>query len=159
MTDAFYIVVIILLVSLLVYQFWNKTTIKTKEVDKKVENFSSAQEPLGRNLDMSPTVLGSYATPEVEEITRYDSIIVPESYNTFDELNARRIAKNQQLAKRSIDGIVRHTKNSYAKYFQEELDNNENQDWWSEEADPDQTDLYDESRTAYTITQQPSYGN
>lgn len=123
--------------------------------DTKKESFSSTQGPLGRNLEMSPTVLGSYATPEVEDIVRHDTIIVPENYNTFDELNMRRIIKNQQLAKRSIDGMVRHTKNSYSKYFEEELDNNESQDWWSEEADPDQTDIFNER---LTMSEQPHYG-
>lgn len=150
MSTIIYVTIIIVLILLLFKKFTSGT--------KKTEKFSSTQEPLGKNLDMSPTVLGSYATPEVEAVTRYDSIIVPESYNTFDDLNARRIAKNQQLAKRSIDGIVRHTKDSYSKYFQEELDNNESQDWWSEEADPDQTDLFDESRTSLVISEQPSYG-
>lgn len=150
MTEIIYVIIIVILILLLIKRF-NKN-------EKKVEKFSSSQEPLGKNLEMSPTVLGGYATPEVENVTRYDSIIVPESYNTFDDLNARRIAKNQQLAKRAIDGTVRHTKNSYSKYFQEELDINEGQDWWSEEADPDQTDLFDESRTSLVISEQPSYG-
>lgn len=144
--------ILIVAVIILIFIYY-RDTYKTG-MSVKSEKFSSTQEPLGRSLEMSPTVLGSYVNPEIEEITRYDTIIVPENYNSFDELNSRRIIKNQQLAKRAIDGIVRHTKNSYSKYFQEELDNNENQDWWSEEADPDQTDVFEER----LLTEQPSYG-
>lgn len=79
-------------------------------------------------------------TPEYLENSEY---YVPIAYQSFDEINANRMANMQMKNKRAIDGTVRNTANNFAKYFQEELDYNENRDWYSQSADDMSTDMLD----------------
>ena len=54
------------------------------------------------------------------------------SYNA-DQAMARAQGYRSDRNKRALTGQVRHTRNSYDKFFQDELYQNENREWWSNE--------------------------
>ena len=57
----------------------------------------------------------------------------------MDEQVLARMSIHNKRAKEALDGRARVTKNRYAKYFQDELAENERRDWW--EIDQDQVDF------------------
>jgi hypothetical protein len=61
-------------------------------------------------------------------------------YNA-DEALARKQQHRSSMNKRAIDGAVRSTRNIYQKYFTDELNENEEREWWTAEAQPIETDF------------------
>jgi hypothetical protein len=59
----------------------------------------------------------------------------------LDHAIMQKTAHTNNLNKRAIDGRVRTTKKLYEKYFENELAEQEDREWWSAEASPIETDF------------------
>lgn len=70
----------------------------------------------------------------------YSVPINPRGYNA-DEALARKQQHRADINKKAIDGAVRSTRNIFNRFFQNELQENENNDWWSAEAAEFETDF------------------
>jgi hypothetical protein len=70
----------------------------------------------------------------------YSVPINPRGY-TADEALARKQQHRADINKKAIDGAVRSTRNIYERFFQNELNENENTEWWSAEAAEFETDF------------------
>lgn len=75
---------------------------------------------------------GGFAMGERGRITSY---MLPTTGTDADELLARAQQHIAGRNKRAIDGAVRHTANSFSKYFANELQETVEREWWSHEAD------------------------
>lgn len=58
----------------------------------------------------------------------------------MDDKLARGQTHRSEMNKRAIDGAVRATRNQFDKYFANELPENESREWWSHQADDNETD-------------------
>jgi hypothetical protein len=93
-----------------------------------------------QNAEMSKfSLAGPSGIPYFDDDTSYD--IPQANKNSLDELLARAAQHRGSLAKRSLDGHVRATKNLFKKYFTNELDENERRTWYSAEAHNFETDF------------------
>jgi hypothetical protein len=70
----------------------------------------------------------------------YSVPINPRGYNA-DEALARKQQHRASINKRAIDGAVRSTRNIFNRFFQNELSENEEREWWSAEAQNFETDF------------------
>lgn len=70
----------------------------------------------------------------------YSVPINQRGYNA-DEALSRIQQHRSSINKRAIDGAVRSTRNIYERFFQNELNENEQREWWSAEAQPFETDF------------------
>lgn len=70
----------------------------------------------------------------------YSVPINQRGYNA-DEALSRAQQHRSSINKRAIDGAVRSTRNIYERFFQNELNENEQREWWSAEAQPFETDF------------------
>ena len=61
---------------------------------------------------------------------------------TADEAMARKQMHRGAHNKKTIDGVVRNTKNMYKRLYTGELENNEKREWWSADATDFETDFY-----------------
>jgi hypothetical protein len=90
------------------------------------------------------SLAGPSGLPYLDESPAYD--IAQVDKNSLDELLTRAAVHRGSLAKRSLDGYVRSTRNIYQKYFADELNENSNREWWGNTGDKLETDF-----TAYDI--------
>jgi hypothetical protein len=70
----------------------------------------------------------------------YSVPINPRGYSA-DEALARLQQHRAEINKKAIDGAVRSTRNVFEKYFVNELNENEDREWWSAEAQSFETDF------------------
>ena len=72
------------------------------------------------------------AQPATRGIAGLDySVPIEEAGVNADANLARKQHHRSSMNKRAIDGTVRSTRNKFNKYFQNELDENEEREWWS----------------------------
>jgi len=70
----------------------------------------------------------------------YSVPINPRGY-TADEALARKQQHRADINKKAIDGAVRSTRNIFNRFFQNELNENEEREWWTAEAANFETDF------------------
>ena len=76
------------------------------------------------------TMAGPSGLPYFDDMSMYDTPLSG-SYD-MDELLARKQQHRGAINQKATEGRVRSTKNLYAKYFQNELDENSNRIWWDD---------------------------
>lgn len=69
------------------------------------------------------------------------SVPLNEAGLNADASLSRKQQHRSSINKRAIDGAVRSTRNKFQKYFQNELDESAELEWWSAEADDTETDF------------------
>lgn len=88
----------------------------------------------------SSAMLSNFNMAEPGPIPDY-AIPLNNRATSVDESLARKMQHRGAMNKKAIDGAVRTTKNKFVKLFQNELDENEKQDWWSAQANEIETDF------------------
>ena len=106
------------------------------------DNLDVIESSITRGTSLFPSEQVGFSTLEGDPdmLNRYQNIALSGQQN-IDELLARKQAQRSTMQKRSLDGAVQATKNLYSKYFTEELNENENREWWSSEASEIETDF------------------
>lgn len=122
-----------------------------KEIDKKnIDNSDVIERAIeGYITQHTPNGIGVSDSTSATLTKRYlkepEEQFVREPYQAraydADEASARRQQHRGDIEKKAIDGSVRSTKNRFAKYFREELDQNEGRVWWSAESKKYDTDF------------------
>lgn len=119
----------------------------------KPESFSDVSLP-----DINPLVQAQTEIVGTSELDNSDEVmnLLNKNSTTSDFLNSspisdegldldhaimQKTAHTNNLNKRAIDGRVRTTKKLYEKYFENELAEQEDREWWSAEASPIETDF------------------
>jgi hypothetical protein len=122
----------------------NPTSIDNSDVVQAVMlRGSSYFQPNWKGI--TPTSSGQYTNFSLAEpaekgrVSPYDMTL--SGGQNLDEILARKQQQRQYTAKQAIDGHVRATRNMFNKYFNNELIENEQKEWWSAEAQDFETDF------------------
>lgn len=123
------------------------TTIDNSDaVEDAVSRFSSTFQPSNSqgvtstsSAELAGTTLGE---PERQRLLLAYSVPFNDGAYDLDESLARGQQHRGTINKRAIDGAVRSTKNVFQRTLQNELDENEEREWWSAESTKFETDFH-----------------
>ena len=121
--------VLILIVVLLVWHFYFRKEKMTQALRSQITLVPDKEQP---------QILEDLIAPEIIAEANVNEQLSLSPKN-MDELIIDRMNIHNHRAKEALDGRARVTKNLYQKYFTNELDENENREWWS--TDEDQVDF------------------
>jgi len=115
-------------------------------IDSVIHNHSSTFQP-NHAQGVTPTTSAYHSNFKLAEPGRTDvdnlEYMTPlnDKAISADEALARKQQHRASINKRAIDGAVRTTKNKFQRIFQDELDENEEREWWSAESTKFETDF------------------
>lgn len=151
-----YLVVIIILIIILIYLSREEHTIAESKQDKmhilktSGDMFTYDKPDIGE-MDLENKYYGVDRGFQTESNAAksdmiYDSDLriedmrsIPVEQDADEKLVQRRISGGKHF-KRALEGRARTTRNTYEKYFRNELDNFEEQEWWGGETNEAETD-------------------
>lgn len=113
------------------------------EHNENIDNSDNIETAITRGTSLFfPNSIGFTPTAIMPDMPSHwkDYNIPLSGQQDLDERLATKQQQRSNLNKIAIDGSVRSTKNIYEKYFNEELQENEDRVWWSSESQPIETD-------------------